>query len=167
MIGIDFNLPLNFGQYTFINLLKGLANAYRSYGFLAIDRLPSQKTIRQMSSQISRQSSGKNFFLFRSIPMQGLCSDNISSEPSRYRGLFAGNAAKTLPLRHMRKCFTQYISIRKRTSRLENICRLLADFDKQSPNALCQRGLRHSTVPRGLCSGFNNHRFMYVSVCRL
>jgi len=30
MIGIDFNLPLNFGQYTFTDLLKGLANAYRT-----------------------------------------------------------------------------------------------------------------------------------------
>jgi len=54
MIGIDFNLSLNFGQYTFINPLKGLANAYRTYGFLTTNGLSSQKTFRQMRLQIRR-----------------------------------------------------------------------------------------------------------------
>ena len=167
MVGIDFNLPLSFGQYTFMDLPKGLAHAHRTDRFLTIGRLPSQKTFRQICSLISRQSSDKNFFLFRPIPLHGFCPDNISSEPSRHRKLSASNAVKTLPLRNMRKCFTQYISKCKRTSRLENIRRFCSGVDKQSPNALYQRGLRHSTEPRGLCSGFNNHRFMYVSVCRL
>ena len=164
MIGIDFNLPLNFGQYAFTDLLKGLANAHRANGFLATDRLSSQKTIRPMCSQIHRQLSSKDFFLFRSIPVYGFRPDNISSEPSRHRNLSEGNAAKTLPLRHTRKCFTQYLSKCKRTSRLENIRRFCPGVDKQSSNTLCQRGLRHSTEPRGLCLGFNNHRFMSFTI---
>lgn len=42
MIGIDFNLSLNFGQYTFINPLKELAKAYRTCGFLTANGLSSK-----------------------------------------------------------------------------------------------------------------------------
>jgi len=164
MIGIDFNLSLNVGQYAFINPLKGLANAFRTYGFLTTNGLSSKETFRQMRSQIRRQSSSKNFFLFRSISVHGFCPDNISSEPSGHRNLSASNAAKTLPLRHMRECFTQYLGKCKRTSKLENIRRFCSGVDKQSSNTLCQRGLRHSTEPRGLCSGFNDHRFMSFTI---
>ena len=167
MVGIDFNLPLSFGQYTFMDLPKGLAHAHRTDRFLTIGRLPSQKTFRQICSLISRQSSDKNFFLFRSIPVYGFCPDNLSSEPAGHRDLSPRHADKTIPLRYSRECFPNHSGQGKRTSQLENIRGLRAGFNKQSPNALCQRRLWHSTEPRGLCSGFNNHRFMYVSVCRL
>lgn len=77
MIGIDFNLSLNIGQYTFTDLLKGLANSYRTDNILATAGLPSQKAIRQMRSSISRKLSGENFFLFRSVSLHGICSDTI------------------------------------------------------------------------------------------
>jgi len=164
MIGIDFNLSLNFGQYTFTSLLKGLANAHRTDGFLTTNRISPQKTIRQMCSQIPRQPSNKNFFLFRSIPLYGFCSDNISSEPSGHPNLSTCNAAKTLPLWHTRKYFSQYIGKCKRTSKLENLCRLRADFNKQGSRTLCQRRLWNSIGPRGICSGFNNNRFMSFTI---
>jgi len=109
MVGIDFNLPLNFGQYIFMDLPKGLANAYRTDCFLTTDRLSSQEAIRQMRSQIRRQSSNKNFLLFRSIPVYGFCPDNISPVSSRHRGLPACHADKALSLRHSRKRVTQYV----------------------------------------------------------
>ena len=163
MVGIDFNLPLNFGQYTFTDLLKGLANACWTNSFLTTDRLCSQKTIRQMCSQISRQPSNKNFFLLRPIPVYGVCSDNLSPEPSRHRNLSSSNAAKTLSLRYTGECFPNHAGEGKRKSRLENLRGLCTNPNKQSPNALRRRRLRHSTEPRGLCSGFNNHRFMSVT----
>jgi len=164
MVGIDFNLPLNCGQYIFMDLPKGLANAYRTDCFLTTDRLSSQETIRQMRSQIRRQSSNKNFLLFRSIPVYGFCPDNISPVSSRHRSLPARHADKALSLRHSRKRVTQYVGKCERISGLENIRRLRAGFNKQSPSALRQRRLRHPTESRSLCSGFNNHRFMYVTV---
>ena len=160
MIGSDFNLPLNFGQNTFINLLKGLANAYQTDGLLTTDRLSSQKTLRQMRSKIQRQLSDKNFFLFRSIPLHGICPDNISSESSRHRDLPASNEAKTLPLRNTRKYLTYHCGESKRKSGLENLRRLRTDSDKQGTETLCQRRLGHSTGTRCLCSGFNHHRLM-------
>jgi len=164
MVGIDFNLPLSFGQYTFMDLPKGLAHAYRTDCFLTTDRLPSQKTIRQTRPTIPRQSSDKNFFLFRSIPVYGFCPDNLSSKPAGHRDLSPRHADKTIPLRHSRECFPDHSGQGKRTSRLENIRGLRAGFNKQSPNALCPRRLWHSTEPRDLCSGFNHHRFMSVTV---
>src|SRR4030042_3885528 len=124
MVGIDFNLPLNFGQYIFMDLPKGLANAYRTDCFLTTDRLSSQETIRQMRSQIRRQSSNKNFLLFRSVPVYGFCPDNISPVSSRHRGLPACHADKALSLRHSRKRVTQYVGKCERISGLENIRRL-------------------------------------------
>src|SRR3990170_4957651 len=129
MIGFDFNLTLNFGQYTFINPLKGLANACWTDSFLTADRLSSKKTIRPMRSQIQRQLSSKDFFLFRSISVYGFRPDNISSEPSRHRNLSESNADQTLPLRHTRECLTQYIGKCKRASGLEDICRLRTGLD--------------------------------------
>ncbi len=164
MLGIDFSLPLNFGQYTFTDLLKGLANAYRTDRFLTTDKLCSQKTIRQMRLQTQRQSSNKNLFLFRSVLVYGFCPDNISTEPPRYRNLSAGNAAETLPLRHTWECFPNHSGKGKRNSRLENLRGLRTDIDKQSTNTLCRRRLWHSTEPRGLCSRFDNHRFMFDTV---
>jgi len=163
-MGIDFNLPLYFGQYTFMDLLKGLANACWADSFLTTVRLSSQETNRQMRSTVSRQPSDKNIFLFRSIPVYGVCPDNLSPEPSRHRSLSSSNAAETLPLRHTWECFTQYFGKCKRASRLENLRRLRTGFDRQGANTLCQRRLRHSTEPRSLCFRFNNHRSMFVTV---
>ena len=164
MTGIDFNLPSTFGQYTFLDLLKGLANACWTNSFLTTVRLSPQKTILPMCSTISRQPSGKNVFLFRSIPLYGVCPDNISPEPSRHRSLSSSNAAETLPLRHTRECFTQYIGKCKQKSRLENLRRLRTGFDRQSSNTLCRRRLRRSTEPRGLRVGFNHHRLMSFTI---
>ena len=135
MVVIDFNSLLNFGQYTFIDTLNGLANALRTDCFLTTDRLSAETPIRQMCSTIQRQLPNKNIFLFRSIPLHGICSDNLSSESERHRNLPAGDAAKTLPLRHPRKCFAQHFGKGKRKSRLANICRVRSSFDKQSSKA--------------------------------
>ena len=164
MTGIDLKSPIDFGHKTFIDSLKGSANVRRANSFLTTDRLSSQKTIRQMRSTISGQPSNKNFLLLRSIPLYGLCPDNLSPESSRHRKLSSSNAVETLPLRNTRKCFTQHIGKCKRTSRLENLRRLRTGFDKQSSNTLCQRRLRHSVEPRSLCPGFNHHRFMSFAV---
>ena len=164
MIGVDLKSPIDFGHKTFTDSLKGSANVHRANSFLTTDRLSSQKTIRQMRSKISWQPSNKEFFLFRSIPLYGFCPDNLSPESSRHRKLSSSNAVETLPLRNTRECFTQHIGKCERTSRLENLCRLRTDFDRQSPNTLRQRRLRHSVGPRSLRPGFNHHRFMSFTV---
>jgi hypothetical protein len=78
MIWIDFNLSLNFGQYTFTDLLKNLASACRTDNFLTTVGLPSKKEIRQMRSTILGILSGENFFLFRSVSLYGICLDSYS-----------------------------------------------------------------------------------------
>ncbi len=164
MIGIDFNLHLTLGQYTFVDLLKGLANACWTNSFLTTVRLSSKKTIRQMRSQISRQLQDKNFFMFRSISLHGIRSDNVPPKSSRHRNLPESNATETLSLRNSRKSFTQHFGKGKRKSRLANICRLRTGFDKQRSKALRQRRLWSRTKANNLCSGFNNNRFMPFTV---
>ena len=164
MIGIDFNLPLTFGQSTFKDLLKGLVNARWTDSFFTTDRLPSQKTIRQMCTKISRQPSNKNFLLFRSIPLYGFCSDNLSSEPSGHRSLSSSNSTKALSLWHSWKCLPNHVGKGKRKSELENLRGLCTHPDKQSKKALCRRRLWHSIESRSLCIRLDNHRFMSISV---
>ncbi len=136
MLGIDLKLPIDLGRNTFSKFLKGLADVHRTNRFLATIRLSSQETFRQVRSQIRRQSSNKNLFLFRPIPLHGLCSDNLSPVSSGHRGVSAGNAGETLSLRYSRNCVAQYIGKCERTSRLENIRRLRTGVNKQSPRAL-------------------------------
>ena len=163
MTVIDFNSLINFGQITFVETLKGLANAHRANCFLTTDRLSAKARIRQMRSPIPRQLSDKNFFLPRSVSLYGFCTDNISTESSRHRNLFASNAIQTLPLWHPRKNFSQHPGKGKRESRLANICRLRASVNKHRSKALYERRLRRSTEASCLRSGFNNHRFMSVT----
>ena len=136
MIGIDFNLHLTFGQYTFMDLLKGLANACWTNSFLTTVRLSSQKTIRQMCSPIPRQLQDKNFFMFRSISLHGIRSDNVPSKSSRHRNLPESNAPETLPLRHSWESFTHHLGQGKRKSRLADIQRLCPSADPRSPPAI-------------------------------
>ena len=164
MIGIDFNLPINFDQYTVADLSKGLANEYRPDCFLTTDRLPSQETIRQMRSTLSRQLSDKKFLLFRPISMYGFCSDNISAESSGYRNMSASNETETLSLRHSRQCLSNHSCRSKRKSKLENIRGFRTDSNKQGANALRQRRLRPATEQGCLRTGFINHRSMFVTV---
>ena len=144
MIGIDFNLHLTLSQYTFMDLLKGLANACWTNNLLTTVRLSSQKTIRQLRPAISWQPSNKNLFLFRSIPVHGVCPDNLSSKPSRHRKLSSSNATETLPLRHTRECFTHYIGKCERTSNFENLRGLRTHPNTQPPHALRPPRLPHS-----------------------
>src|SRR4030043_55093 len=163
MVRIDFNSSVNFGQYTFTDSLKGLANACWTNCFLTTDGICSQKTIRQMRSPTSWQLSNKEFFLFRSIPVHGFCPDNIPSESSRHRDLPTSDEAKALSLWHPSKCVTQYFSKRKRASGLENLCRLCQGVDRQGAKALRQRRFRYSAKTHRLCSRFDHHRFVSVT----
>jgi hypothetical protein len=121
MTVIDFNSLINFSQITFVETLKGLANAHRANCFLTTDRLSTKARIRQMRSPIPRQLSDKNFLLSRPIPLYGFCTDNISTESSRHRNLFASNAIQTLPLWHPRKNFSQHLGKSKREIRQEPV----------------------------------------------
>jgi len=124
MTVIDFNSLVDFGQNIFLATSKGLANVHWKNSFLTTDRLSAKARIRQMRSPIPRQLSDKNFFLPRSVSLYGFCTDNISTESSRHRNLFASNAIQTLPLWHPRKNFSQHPGKGKRESRLANIHRL-------------------------------------------
>ena len=163
MTVIDFNLIVHFGQNVSMATSKGSANVHRTNSFLTTNRPPTKTRVRQMCSAIPRKLQDKNFFLLRSISLYGFCSDNLSPEPSRHRNLPSSNAAETLPLRYTGECFPNHAGKGKRKSKLENLRRLRTNPNKQSPNAVRRRRLRHSTKPRGLCSGFNNHRFMSVT----
>jgi hypothetical protein len=124
MIVIDFKLPVLFGQNTFIKILKGLANARWTDCFLATDRLSAKTPVRQMCSSISRQLQDTNLFMFRSISLHGVRTDNLSSKSSRHRNLSACDAAKALPLRHPRKRFSDHACKGKRKSGLANLRRV-------------------------------------------
>jgi len=160
----DFNSPINFGQITFPTTLKGLANAQGVNNFLTTDRLPAKMPIRQICSSISWQLSDKNFFLLRSIPLYGFCSNNISTEPSGHRNLSASNAFQTLSLWHPWKSFSQHPGQSKRKSRLANICRLRRSVDKHRTEVVYQRSFWPSIEASCLRSGFNNHRFISVTI---
>ena len=164
MVGVDFNSFITFSQYTFTDSLKGLADAHRTDCFLTTDGLSSKEAIRQIRSPISRQLSSKNFFLFRSVSVYGVRSDNISTEPSRHRDLPKGDATKTLPLWYTRKNLTNHFGQSKRKPRLENLCRFRPGADREGAKALRQRRFRHSAKTHRLCSRFDHHRFMSIAV---
>ena len=163
MAVIDFNSPINFGQTTFVETRKGLANARWTNCFLTADGSPAETRIRQMRSTISRQLSREYFFLLRSIPLHDFCPDNISPEPSGHRNLSASHAIQAVPLRHPRKGFSQHSGQSKRKSRLAHLCRFRSNIDKHSSKTVRRRRLWGRTSTSLLRFGFNHHRFMSVT----
>ena len=157
---IDLKSKVYFSHSCLI-IQKGMANEYWTNNLFATIGFPPQETPRQMYSAIQWQPSDQNVLLFRSVPMYGVCSDNLPPESKGYRNLFTSNAKQTLSLRNSwQHCSCQF-GQGQRESRLADICRFCSGVDCQSQEALCQRRFWPSSKADGLCLRFNNHRFMF------
>jgi len=120
----DFNFFFPIGHNPPISDRKGVANALRTNCFSPVDELSSRTGIQQMRSSLSRRIPHSNLFLFRSIPLHGLRSTDLSGESSRHRNMPAGHAAQALSCRDQGQSFSKYLGRCER----KRDWRIYADF---------------------------------------
>src|SRR4030067_1377028 len=154
----DFNFVSQIGHNLPISDRKGVTNAFRANHFLSAHELFPETRIQQMRSPVPRRVSDSELFVFRSIPLHGFCSTDLSGESSRYRNMPAGLAAQALSRRDTEQSFSKHVGRCQRKTRLAHLRRLCSGVDPNCQTVVCERGLRAATQPDGLCLGFHDNR---------
>src|SRR4030042_210313 len=154
----DFNFFFPIGHNPPISDRKGVANALRTNYFSPVDELSSRTGIQQMRSSLSRRIPHSNLFLFRSIPLHGLRSTDLSGESSRHRNMPAGHAAQALSRRDQGQSFSKYLGRCQRKTGLAHLRRLCSCVDWNGQRVVCGRGLRAANHRGCLRSGFHHDR---------
>ena len=159
----DFKFDSSIGHNLPITDRKGMTDAFRTNHFLSADEFFAQARIQQMRSAISRGIPSSRLFVFRSIPLPGLRSTDLSRESSRYRDMPAGYAAEALSRRDSKQSFSEHIGRCQREAGLAYLRRLCFRIDPNGQAAVCRRRFRAATRSNSLCLGFHDHRSVSVS----
>src|SRR4030042_743295 len=159
----DFNFFSPIGHNPPIIDRKGVTNALRTNYFLPVDELSSETRIQQMCSPVSRGAPHSKFFVFRSIPLHGLCSTDLSGESSRHRDMPAGRAAQALSRRDQEQSFSKHVGRCQRKTGLAHLRRLCSCVDRNGQRVVRGRELRAANHPGCLRSGFYYDRSVSVA----
>src|SRR4030067_34530 len=159
----DFNFVSQIGHNLPISDRKGVTNAFRANHFLSAHELFPEARIQQMRSPVPRRVSDSELFVFRSIPLHGLRSTDLSGESSRHRNMLAGYAAQALSCRDQGQSFPKHVGRCKRKTGLAHLRRLCSCADREGQSVICKRGLRIANHPGCLRSGFHHDRPVSVA----
>ena len=159
----DFNFFSPIGHNPPITDRKGVTNALRANHFLSVNELSSETRIQQMCSPVSRRTPDSKFFVFRSIPLHGLRSTDLSGESSRHRNMPAGHAAQALSRRDPEQSLSKHIGRCQRKTGLAHLRRLCSGVDRNGQTVVCGRRLRAATQPDCLRLGFHHDRSVSLS----
>ena len=154
----DFNFFSPIGHNLPITDRKGVTNAFRTNHFFSANELFPETRIQQMCSSVSRRTPDSDLFVFRSIPLHGLRSTDLSGESSRYRNMPAGHAAQALSRRDPGQSFSKHVGRCERKTGLAHLRRLCSCVDRNGQRVVCGRGLRTANHPSCLRSGFHHDR---------
>jgi len=108
-------------------------------------RLP--RRISPLRTEIRWQSQCSKAVVLEPVSGHGLCPTDLSPQPSRHRGLFAGTTFQALSLRLQSSHPTLHPGRRQRAARLENLRRLCSYPDRQRSASV--RGQRSCKVNKG------------------
>jgi hypothetical protein len=93
--------------------------------------------------------------------MHGLCSTNLSREPTRYRRLSEGALRSTLPPGLPQPCVSQYARRCQRSARLAHLRGFGDAPDQKGKTAIFWPADRCRTATKRLCIRFDNHRSLF------
>jgi len=143
----DFNFVSPIGHNSPITDREGVTNAFRANHFLSAYELFPQIRIQQMRSPVPGRVSDSELLVFRSIPLHGLRSTDLSGESSRYRDMPSGHAVQALSRRVPRQSVSKHVGRCQRKTGLAYLRRLRSCVDRNGQKAVCKRGLRTANHP--------------------
>lgn len=145
MIIFDFNSGISNGQIWGTLPLKGLADEYRAYHFFPTYGFHSETPIQSMRPSLSRQLSLPEFFMFRPVPLYGICSTDLSGITPRRRNVSVGDETQTLSRWLSRPHLQEHSCRCQREAVVADLRRLCTTADSQSTQTLCRREFRRRT----------------------
>ena len=110
------------------------------------------------SQSLQRRLSGSHVPLLRTITRNGICTDDVSGKPERYRSMPYFSTSETLSYGDFRPCQQINSGRCKRDDGLANICRTCTPINRTSSEALCRRTFGGRSGQYGLCDGFYDYR---------
>lgn len=126
----DFNFFAPIGHNSPITDRKGVANAFRANHFFSGNEFFPATRIQPMCSSVSRRTPDSDFLLFRSIPLHGFRSTDLSGKSSRYRDMSAGHEPQALSRRDQGQGFSKYAGRCERKTGLAHLRRLCSCVDR-------------------------------------
>src|SRR5271165_1892336 len=134
-----------------------LGNKY----FFASCRTDPSATVPPMRGALSRRLQSQGVFVLGSVLVHGVCSTNLSREPTRHRRLFEGALRSTLPPGLPQPCVSQYASRCQRSARLAHLRGSGGAPDQKGETAIFWRANRCRTTTKRLCTRFDHHRSLF------
>src|SRR5688500_10948533 len=118
------------------NLFAGVIDAYGQAGFCTVDGTSAADNLSSLRGALRWTSQNQAFHLFGSIPVDGVCTTDLSREPARYRSLSAGAVLQALSLGLSQHGSAQHPGQRQRNSRLADLLRFRTASDRDSAKAV-------------------------------
>ena len=143
---------------------SGGCNEYRQDAICSDSGISTMEHILSHSQSLQRRLSGSHVSLLRTVARNGICTDDISGKPARYRSMSDGSNAETLSHGDFQTCQQINSGRCKRNTGLVNIRRTCAPINRASSEALCRRTISGRFGQYGLCDGFYNYRPVPVSI---
>ena len=159
LIGKDLRVKRDVSDLKLCPLFWGrvLGNKY----FFASCRTDPSATVPPMRGALSRRLQSQSVFVLGSVLVHGLCSTNLSREPTRHRRLFEGALRSTLPPGLPQPCVSQYASRCQRSARLAHLRGSGGAPDQKGETAIIWRANRCRTTTKRLCTRFDHHRSLF------
>src|SRR5262245_63445333 len=123
------------------NLFAGEIDAYWQAGFCAVDGTSAADKLPSLCSALQWTSQNQAFHLFGSIPVDGVCTTDLSREPARYRSLSARAVLQALSLGLSQHRGAQHPGQCQRNTRLADLLRFCTASDRHGANPLSPRPL--------------------------
>ena len=120
--------------------------------FFASCRTDPSATVPPLRGALSRRLQSQSVFVLGSVFVRGLCSTNLSREPTRHRRLSEGALRSTLPPRLPQPCVSQYAGRCQRSARLAHLRGSGGAPDQKGKTALFRRANRCRTTTKRLCT---------------
>lgn len=113
-----------------------------------------------MCKELQRQLQSEDVFVLGSVSVHGICTTDLSREPSGYRGMSALDREQALSYGHTRDGIEKYHCSCKRESRLSDIRGFCTEDDSYSTKPLWWRFIRSGAGADSICVRCDDNRFV-------
>src|SRR5215510_12888485 len=146
------------------NLLAGVIDVYGQAGLCAVDGTSAADNLASLCGALRWTSQDQAFYLFGSIPVDGICTTDLSREPARHRSLSARAVFQAPSLELSQHGGAQHPGQCQRNSQLADLLRFRTASDRDGAKALCQRAFWSRSERDCLRSRCHHHRSVPVGV---
>src|SRR5208283_5658996 len=161
--GVDLNSSLHIGN-PLETKISGGTDVYWQDPVCTDNGFSAMEHFSSYGRALQRRLSHSHIALCRAVSSNGLCSTDLSGEPSGYRSVPVCSNVQALSYGNQRTNFSLYAGRCQRIPRLAHLRRFRSTVDLSGKKAVCQRESRSRVVQHCLCTGLHHYRPVPVDV---